>query len=175
MKSKQIILTTITIILALPLVFAMYSGTCNSIDFPNEDAVNWSVEGNSSNMDGFSFTKNGTNITYCLHPLFKSDNFTITFYNSESVEVPVDNGGSRGGRRKVCLEEDSDWQLDIINHNKDMEKKVDDKIVINNQERVIEYKIPKVGLFILIVLFILLLVLLKITYPKYKKISSEKK
>ena len=71
----------------MPLVFAMYSGTCNSIDFPNEDLVNWSVNGNSSNMDGFSYNKSGTNITYCLSPLFKSDNFTITFYNSQSVKV----------------------------------------------------------------------------------------
>ena len=86
---KTTIITIICIISMITLVSAitMYPGGCYYLEFPNSDPVNWSVEGNSSNMNGFSYTKIGTNITYCFHPLYKPDNFTITFYNYQSVEV----------------------------------------------------------------------------------------
>lgn len=58
------------------------SGECNQIEFPNEYPVNWKVEGNSSNMEGFSFNKSGLIITYCFDKFFKADSFTLTFYNS---------------------------------------------------------------------------------------------
>jgi len=108
MVCLSIIITGITI----PSAWAetIYSGECNSIEFPNEEPVNWSVEGNNSDMDGFSYEKNKTNITYCFHPLFKSDNFTITFYNYQEVEVDSGNSGGSSGGSSCKYDENFDWQ-----------------------------------------------------------------
>jgi len=89
-----LLIITLIGIVSAEIIFA---GDCNSIEFSNNEAVNFSVEGNSSDMNGFSYEKNGTNITYCFHPLYKSDNFTITFYNYQSVEVLDEVQDSSGG------------------------------------------------------------------------------
>jgi len=107
MKQSNILFGAITfVLLSMAIVSAIdiYSGECNSIIFPNTEPVNWSVEGNSSNMNGFSYEKNGTNITYCFHPGFKPDNFTITFYNHQ--EVVVDSSSSSGGGSSGTIK---DW------------------------------------------------------------------
>ncbi len=91
----------IGILVLLNSIFAetIYAGKCNSIEFPNTDPVKFFVEGNSSNMEGFTFNKIGTNITYCFHILYKPDNFTITFYNYQSVTT---NGGSSLSGGGIC-------------------------------------------------------------------------
>lgn len=97
---KQIIISTIIILSMISIVSAItiFSGACYSIEFPNSDPVEFNVSGNSSDMNGFTYNKTGTTITYCLHPLYKPDNFTITFYNYQSVEVTDDDDdGSSGG------------------------------------------------------------------------------
>lgn len=101
---KQIIPIILGIVLiSLASAVTIYSGECSSIEFSNIDPVNWSVEGNSSDMEGFSFNKTGTNITYCFHLLYKPDNFTLTFYNYQYIEesIPSNGGSSRG--RGICF------------------------------------------------------------------------
>jgi len=104
---KKILITITLGMFLLSLTSAMFAGECSSIEFPNADPVNWSVEGNSSNLDGFSFTKEGTNITYCFHPLYKPDNFTITFYNYQSLEIH--SGSSSKSYSKVLDNCKTDW------------------------------------------------------------------
>jgi len=98
------------IILSLTLVSAItsaiYSGDCDTIEFPNIDPVNWSVDGNSSNMDGFSYTKTNYTIKYCFHILYKPDNFTITFYNYQEVEIK-----SSGSHCKPAI--DYNWNCSL--------------------------------------------------------------
>ena len=98
---NKIILSLICGIFFLSFISAlqMEVGTCNYIDFPNQDDVNISFIGNSSSMEGFNWNKNGTLIEYCLSPAFIPDNFSIEWYNYEYVYV-ADNpssGGSSGG------------------------------------------------------------------------------
>ena len=104
-----LILTLIGIVSAETI----FAGECNSIEFPNPDPVEWKVEGNSSNMDGFFFTKNKTNITYCFHYLFKPDNFTLTFFNYQSLEISskgISGVSSGGGGSLLCFYNKSfDW------------------------------------------------------------------
>ena len=89
---KTQIITTILLMSMFGVVSAIYAGDCDTIEFSNIYPVNWSVEGNSSDMTGFSYDKNGTTIEYCFHMLYKPDNFTITFYNYQ--EVDISSGGS---------------------------------------------------------------------------------
>jgi len=106
MEAKTQIITAILLLVIIAPVSALYSGECETIKFPNLDAVNWSVEGNSSDMTGFSYNKIDYNITYCFHRLYMPDNFTITFYNYQ--EVYVDNpSSSSGGSALVIVLNDS--------------------------------------------------------------------
>jgi len=87
------------IILMIGLASAIYPGECDSFNFSEEGLVNWTVEGNSTSMEGFSFTQNGTEVTYCFSGSFAPDNFTITFHNNyeEIKVVSSSNSGSSGG------------------------------------------------------------------------------
>ena len=102
------IITIITMFFLVGTISAIYPGECGNFSFSEEGIVNWSVEGNSSSMEGFSFTKNETTITYCFHPLFKPDNFTITFYNNknETIIVDSDDSSSSSKNSKTCK---TDW------------------------------------------------------------------
>lgn len=104
MKTITII---IVIILSTTIVSAMYPGECNSIEFPNTDDVYWNVEGNSSDMTGFSYTKDGINITYCFHLLYKPDSFTLTFYNYQERTVSSSRN-SKGG--SCSYNPNFDWE-----------------------------------------------------------------
>ena len=106
-KTGLILICTIILlifILGITSAETIYAGGCNSLEFPNTDPIEWSVEGNSSDMEGFSYNKIGTNITYCFHPLYKPDNFILTFYNYQYIEERQSRGG--GGCR---YDEDYDW------------------------------------------------------------------
>ena len=72
----------------------IYSGECRNITFPNTNDVTFEVSGNSTDMEGFNWTKNGTLIEYCFDINYKSDNMTLRWYNHQSVEV---SSGSSGG------------------------------------------------------------------------------
>lgn len=90
---------TIVIIVMLFLVgtisaITIYSGECNNITFPNTDIVNLSVEGNSSDMDGFNWNKTGTLITYCFDINYKPDSFNLTWYNYQSVSISSSGSSS---------------------------------------------------------------------------------
>ncbi len=99
------LIVTMMIILSISLASAMVAGTCDTLNFPNEDNVSVEFIGNSSNMNGFSYSKNGTLIEYCINVGFKPDNFTIRFYNSQG-EVDLSQqpgGGSSYTKKKVVV------------------------------------------------------------------------
>jgi len=84
---KKQILTIILGIFLIGTISAIYSGECVNVTFPNVDDVEFNVIGNSSNMEGFNWTKNGTLIQYCFVLNFKPDNFTLEWYNYESIVI----------------------------------------------------------------------------------------
>lgn len=88
----------------------IYSGECGNLTFPNDQPVEWNVTGNSSDLNGFSFNKTGNIITYCFHPLYKPDNFTITFYNYESVVIDGGSGGGSSGGSHCSYDKNYDWE-----------------------------------------------------------------
>ena len=96
---KNTITTIILGIFLISLASAMYPGECKNITFPNVDDVNITITGNSSNMDGFTWNKTGTIIEYCFAYNYAPDNFTLTWYNYQSVEESVSSSssGSSGG------------------------------------------------------------------------------
>jgi len=102
---KTLVAITLGIFL-LSLASAMYSGECDKIQFPNTDSVNLTVTGNSSNMEGLTWNKNGTEITYCFDLDFAPDEFTLTFYNYQSVSVDSgssSSSGSSGSSSRISL------------------------------------------------------------------------
>lgn len=108
---KQI--TTIAMgILLLSCISAieMKAGTCDIIDFPNIRNVEVEFTKNSSSMEGFSWNKSGTLITYCIGLNYHPDNFTVRWFNDE--EVYVDNRQQRGGgssytKKKAIVENET--------------------------------------------------------------------
>lgn len=92
------------------LASAIYPGECDSFEFPDEGIVNWTVQDNISSMEGFSFTQNGTNITYCFSGDFAPDSFILTFYTVDgSPEVVIINHYSGGGGSSCIPKKDFDW------------------------------------------------------------------
>lgn len=84
------------------LASAIYPGECGSFIFPNEGIVNWNVQDNSTSLDGFSFTQNETNVTYCLSGDFIPDSFVLTFYTVEGeTKVVIEHHYSSGGTRII--------------------------------------------------------------------------
>ncbi len=79
----------------LTFVSAISGGECDTIEFPNEDDVSFSVSGNDSNMEGFNWTKNGTIIEYCFDILYYPDKFTLRWWNYQ--EVYVEDSSTSGG------------------------------------------------------------------------------
>jgi len=102
-KMKNIIITMMMVLTFISLTSAIFPGECDTANFPNENPVNWSVTGNSSILDGFSYTKNGTIITYCFDGSFKPDTFELTFYNTEKIVIPSSHSGSNH-REEVIIE-----------------------------------------------------------------------
>ena len=88
----QIIMIGIVFLLGLVGAVNLYSG--ESYSFESEKFDYWDVVGNSSSMEGMEiFWENG-NTTISFSPLFKSDNFTIIFYNKEKEVIKeVHHGG----------------------------------------------------------------------------------
>jgi hypothetical protein len=75
---KNIIIIIIGMLFLISLVSAIYAGECDTIEFPNDDPVECNVTDNLYDMEGFSWTKEGTTIEYCFDIAYKPDNFTIT-------------------------------------------------------------------------------------------------
>jgi len=103
---KTTIIVTMGIVLMIGLVSAIYPGECDSFEFPSEGIVNWTVQDNSSSMEGFSFTQNGTNITYCLSGDFAPGNFTLTFYTEDKEVIIEYSSSSSSSNNKKCK---TDW------------------------------------------------------------------
>jgi len=116
-KKKLTLLITMTFILAFASFIisaeTLLSGECNSFEFPNSDNVTLEIIGNSSNMDGFSWSQNSTNIIYCFDKAFKPDNFTLRFYNYQSVDVPSSSSGG-GGSVKIIPKFDVEQGIDKL-------------------------------------------------------------
>ncbi len=94
--------TIIPIIIGMFLIsfcsaITIYSGECRNITFPNIDPVNITVTGNSSNMDGFTWNQTLNIIEYCFAYNYAPDNFTLKWWNYQSVEESVNGGSSSGG------------------------------------------------------------------------------
>jgi len=110
MKKYILILFAISLV---SLASAIYPGNCDNFEFEKEGIVTWSVQGNTSSMDGFSFTQNGTKVEYCFSGDFAPDSFILTFYNTiEGEEVELHHSSSRGFSCKYDKEFDwncSEW------------------------------------------------------------------
>ena len=102
----KIILIAMGIILMMGLASAIYPGECDSFNFSEEGTVSWIVEGNSTPLNGFTYTQNGTNIEYCFSGDFVPDIFTLTFFNEEEVVASVyhsSGGGSSSSSSTVYV------------------------------------------------------------------------
>jgi len=80
---KNIITIVTIMIILIGITSAIYAGECDTIEFPNDEPVECDITGNSFDMEGFSWTKEGTTIEYCFDVAYKPDNFTITWWNDE--------------------------------------------------------------------------------------------
>ena len=104
---KQILVITMGIVL-ISLASAMFAGECETTEFPNVDDVEVKFEGNSSDMIGFNWTKDGTLIEYCTEINFKPDNFTVTWFNNQEVYVDESHDAgqsSSSSKKKVVVNE----------------------------------------------------------------------
>ena len=127
-------------LLTIPLIPATLSGECNSIEFPNEDNVSIEFVLNNSNMEGFNWSKNGTNITYCIDRYYVPDNVTIKWYNYQNVYIDEPQQGGSGGsytKKKVIVVNETNKTEEVIDTIEELSP-IDDEGVI-----VIESDIPE--------------------------------
>ena len=155
---KQITFLFLTIFLiSLISAIDLTAGECSTIDFPNEDGVSIEIIGNSSNMEGFSWNKNGTIIEYCFDLNYQPDNFTIRWFNEEEVyveEPQQGGGGSRWSSRPIIAKEEINDTNDTNVEDNNIETSDD---VVDTPLVPEDKKIPRViqVLFVLFVAFIL--------------------
>ena len=73
--------------------------------------LQWRIEGNSSDMEGFNVTQqiysNYSDITITTHPLYKSDSFTLILFDDKG-DVVIEHHYSSGGG-SCTYKEDYDW------------------------------------------------------------------
>jgi len=165
----SVIVLVVGLVVFLPLVTSMLAGTCDTIEFPNVNDVNISVTNNSSNMEGFNWSKNGTTIEYCFAVNYKPDNFTIKWYNEEEVYISEQQGGggSRWSSKKVVVNETEEEVIED-------KEQVEDKSYLEEWEDAIKEKSPILTIIIVILLSILALILLKNVSKHYKKNKEDK-
>lgn len=100
-KTINIFIVILVLGLTLGVASAIYPGECDSFNFSKEGIVTWNVEGNSTPLNGFTYTSNGTKVEYCFSGDFVPDTFTLTFYNEEEVVIipstPSSSSGGGGG------------------------------------------------------------------------------
>jgi len=77
----------------ISLASAIYPGECSNITFPNSNNVTFELISNTSIIDGFNWTQNKTEITYCFSADFPIGNYTFRWFNTEEVIVES-HGGS---------------------------------------------------------------------------------
>lgn len=110
--------------LAIASALTINSGECEVINLNTTKSLYWIVSGNSSSMDGMNITYetfgNYTNVTICLHPMFKEDIFTLIFIEEQIKEMVKEVPVYRSGKTKY------------VDRNITVEKEVD-KIVYINQ------------------------------------------
>ena len=110
------------------------AGECSTIEFPNTNNVNIEIIGNSFDMDGFNWSKNGTTIEYCFSLDYKPDNFTIRWFNDEEVYVEEPHQGGGGSRWSSSATKETNLIDEVINDSMDE--------VIKDEEVVEEVKEP---------------------------------
>lgn len=162
---KRQIVGLIIGIALLSLASAMYSGECNTIEFPNTDDVEVRFEGNSSNMDGFYWNKSGTTIKYCTTLNFKPDNFTATWFNYQEVyvEESSDAGQSSGSSSKsinknVPIEISNDTIEDEISEDEISE---DEETTIEQEDEIPKRSILFPVIFVYSIIFFAVILMIK--------------
>lgn len=105
MKNK----TTIAIVLGIFLLSfasAMYAGNCEELDasdFNSLDNIVYTVVGNSSNLEGLNISVVNSSIQICPAINYKSDNFTLIFFDNSSKEVIKEVIIHKRGRTKTKI------------------------------------------------------------------------
>ncbi len=149
--NKQIIAIIFGIAL-ISLASAIYPGECESIKFPNQDEVNFTLISNTSSMEGFTWSKEGYIITYCFPTYLASGNYSFEWSNYQDnlpepivKEVPGGGGGSRTiyKDRNITVE-----KIVYVNQTEDTEE----PIVLEEEEKII-WPYFFWGTFILAIIF----------------------
>ena len=177
----------IGIISMISFASAIYPGECDTFEFPVEGIANYTVQDNISSMEGFSFTQNGTNITYCISGDASPNSFILTFYVVESepeivIEYHYSGGGGGGSRKTVYVEKEVVSEFDAngclvakgffycenrnmcVNNNNDCPS--DKEIIIKEEDKDEESKKNNLWFLLLIPIFLLFMY---IYYKFFKK------
>ena len=118
MNKKQITIIA-SIILAMPLMFAMIAGENKTVSFSGEVSGCYIYDniGNLSNydLDGLNFTESRNDVIIYSNPLLKPGNITISCLVKGQREIT--NGGSTGnpGGRKPKKKEINNTIINVIN------------------------------------------------------------
>lgn len=166
---NKIITITIAIFL-IGSVSAMLAGTCDTIEFPNEGDVSVEFTGNSSSMEGFSWSKSWTIITYCTDLNFKPDTFTVRWYNSEGeVKQQGGSGGSSYTKKEVIVNETVEDEIEVEEIIEDPEEEYIKEIV-----EAINKKASTGTIIIIVVGSILFSIIFNMTVKNWIKHSKKK-
>ncbi len=91
----------------ISLASSIYPGECETIKFPNEDKVNFTLISNTSSFEGFNWNKDGYDITYCFPTYLAPGNYSFEWSNYQDSltepteiikEVTIYRGGGGGTR-----------------------------------------------------------------------------
>lgn len=135
MKNTILTIALGIFLLSLTSATTMIAGECNNITFPNSDEVEVVYIGNSTDMNGFSYEKNGTIIEYCISLDFKPDNFTVIWRNGEyEVSTSSSSGRAAGGSvwsyKNVEVNETIEDVEEVIDDVEDTEVVEEEEIII---------------------------------------------
>lgn len=166
--NKQIFFIILGIFfISLTSAIDVTAGECSIINFPNEDNVSIDIVGNSSNMDGFTWNKNGTIIEYCFDLNYQPDNFTIRWFNEE--EVSVSSGGSQRSRYS------SSSQTKVIENETEFNNQTDNEIIEEEKEEtIIEVRKP-LSVSVKVLLVFLVFVSLQLLLRRIKVRKAERR
>jgi len=167
---KNTLITLMIGITLLSLVSSIYAGECATIEFPTEDDVTWNVEGNSTPLDGFSFTKDGTTIEYCFSGAFIPDSFNLIFaskINDEEGDCEECDDCDCGSRKTKIVYRDRDvikyvdkTPVDFISTPINLDKpKNDTKTIIIDTIKKIKWYHYLIGLITFIVTILILFII----------------
>ena len=180
--NKQIVAIIIGIAL-ISLVSAIYPGECESIKFLNQDKVNFILILNTSSMEGFNWSKEGYDITYCFPTYLAPGNYSFGWSDCKNVTIePVivhhysSGGSSTKYKTKYVdrniteyIERDDTIGDDTIYISPDDE--VDAEGLCSEETSIVTY--ISIGLLILCLLFFLIFNIISIKKRKAKEELSE--